>query len=509
MSRNQAQGAGKAPSITILQAMGDPNLFAPWFRRGDWGRWRAFLAALFGLPMAEEKQRIAFEACTGRDPAGIPPDGFSEAWAICGRRSGKSFITALAGAFLAAFSDYRAHLQPGEVATVMLIACDRKQARVLMRYVSGFFTECRLLAGLVERMTDEQIELTNRVTIEIVTASMRSVRGYTIAAVLADETAYWRTEESANPDAEILNALRPGMATIPGAKMLCIGSPYARRGEMFNAHRRYYGQDDAPVLVWQAPSRVMNPSLPQKVVDAALARDAASAQAEYLAEFRSDLEAFLTRETVESAVRDGPLELPPRPGVAYSAFTDPSGGMADGFTLAIGHAEGERLVVDVIRERKHVAPAAVVQEYGALLKAYGLAGVQGDRYAGEWPRQEFARHGITYEPSAKPKSEIYLDVLAVLNNGRAELPPDPVLINQFATLERRTARSGKDSVDHAPGAHDDRANAVAGLIAQLAGQVHGPLEIWTSPGIGAQIIAEELDGGLPSLGRSGLGDWYS
>jgi hypothetical protein len=30
-------------------------------------------------------------------------------------------------------------------------------------------------------------------------------------------------------------------------------------------------------------------------------------------------------------------------------------------------------------------------------------------------------------------------------------------------LERRTARGGKDSVDHAPGGRDDVANVVAGL----------------------------------------------
>jgi hypothetical protein len=40
----------------------------------------------------------------------------------------------------------------------------------------------------------------------------------------------------------------------------------------------------------------------------------------------------------------------------------------------------------------------------------------------------------------------------------------PRLISQFHGLERRTARGGKDSIDHGPGAHDDIANAVAGAI---------------------------------------------
>jgi hypothetical protein len=36
-------------------------------------------------------------------------------------------------------------------------------------------------------------------------------------------------------------------------------------------------------------------------------------------------------------------------------------------------------------------------------------------------------------------------------------------------LERRTARGGRDSIDHAAGAHDDLANVVAGLAAVMKG----------------------------------------
>jgi hypothetical protein len=40
-------------------------------------------------------------------------------------------------------------------------------------------------------------------------------------------------------------------------------------------------------------------------------------------------------------------------------------------------------------------------------------------------------------------------------------------------LERRTARGGKDSIDHAPNAYDDLANSVAGVVAALLSSVHG------------------------------------
>ena len=67
-------------------------------------------------------------------------------------------------------------------------------------------------------------------------------------------------------------------------------------------------------------------------------------------------------------------------------------------------------------------------------------------------------------PSEKPKSGLYLDLLPVLNSDRMELPPDDRLVNQLLGLERRTARGGRDSIDHSPGGHDDRANVVAGLV---------------------------------------------
>ena len=98
--------------------------------------------------------------------------------------------------------------------------------------------------------------------IEIATASFRSTRGYSYAAMLADEVAFWRSDETTlNPDVEILRALRPGLASIPGAMLLMASSPYAKRGELYNAYRRHFGKDDGRVLVWKASTQEMNPSI--------------------------------------------------------------------------------------------------------------------------------------------------------------------------------------------------------------------------------------------------------
>ena len=229
--------------LTILDAMGDPVIFGPWFEGKNWGAWRVFLKAIFGLKLTREELHL-HDRCTGRQN---PPEAPArESWVVVGRRGGKSIIAALVAVFLACFRDYRGILAPGERGTIMVIAADRRQARVVFRYIAGFLSAVPMLARMIENQTKETINLTNRVTIEVHTANFRAIRGYTVIAAICDEIAFWRSEESANPDTEILNGLRPGMATIPDSLLLCISSPYAKRGALWDAYRRHYGNDGEP-----------------------------------------------------------------------------------------------------------------------------------------------------------------------------------------------------------------------------------------------------------------------
>jgi hypothetical protein len=125
-------------------------------------------------------------------------------------------------------------------------------------------------------------------------------------------------------------------------------------------------------------------------------RDPASADAEYGANFRSDIAAFVDLAVLEACTADGVFELPPMSSASYVAFVDPS--------------------------------------------------------------------GVAYELSEKPKSDIYRDMLPLLNSRKVQLLDHRRLLSQLHGLERRTARGGRDSIDHGPGAHDDVANSVAGAL---------------------------------------------
>jgi len=198
---------------------------------------------------------------------------------------------AVLAVFLACFRDYSDVTVAGEKPTILLLAANVKQASISLSYILGILESVPMLAGMIRNKTADSIELSNGVTIEVRPANFRGLRGLTAAAVICDEIAFWYDESSgsSNPDVEILNAIRPALATTAGP-LITGSSPYARKGELFRACETHFGpKGDPRILIARAPSRVMNPSLPQRVVDRAMERDPAAASAEYMAQFSSNI----------------------------------------------------------------------------------------------------------------------------------------------------------------------------------------------------------------------------
>lgn len=451
---------------TVLDVM--TGVFASFFAGATWRAWVCCAAALFGLAYGLDADDQAFVLqCMGRRV--LPTELARRAFLVVGRRGGKSRFAAFLAVYLACFRDYSKVLAAGERGVVMLIAPDKKQAHVLLRYIHALLTFTPMLSGMVERRTAEAIHLSNNISIEVHAASFRSVRGFTIVAAIVDEGAYLPVDDSAEPDTELLAALEPAMATVPGALLLMISSPYARRGELWKAYREHFGQDGDPVFVWQADTRTMNPCVSEDVIARAYLDDPARAGAEYGAQFRSDVETFVGFEAIDNVIEPGRLELPPVAGVTYRAGFDAAGGSgADSMTLAIAHDDERGIgILDAVREvRPPFSPEAAVRDFADLLQRYGVTRVVGDRFAGEWPREQFRKHGIAYDVCPFAKSDLYKALLPRLNSGQVELLDNPKLRAQLAGLERRTARGGRDTIDHRPGGHDDLINAAAIVLAE-------------------------------------------
>jgi hypothetical protein len=323
-----------------------------------------------------------------------------------------------------------------------------------------------------------------------------------VIAALLDECAFWPSDEgAANPDEEILSAIRPAMATIPGAMLLAASSPYARRGILWRAYRANWGREDATALCWKADTRTMNATVPQSVIDEAMEADASKASAEYGGEFRTDIESFVSAEVIEAAIVPGRHEVPYQSGVQYHGFVDPSGAAVDSMTIAVAHkGEDGSLIVDVVRERRPpFSPEAVVNEFAGLLKNYRMSEVCGDRWGGEWPREQFRKNAIEYVVSERVKTAIYLEFLPLLNSGRVELLDHARLAGQLAGLERRVGRgTGRDSIDHAPGGHDDIVNSVAGacVLAEMQPPLLGSL---ITDEVIAMFARKDWDSAVPQV----------
>jgi hypothetical protein len=451
------------PRTSLRRALADERLLGATLRGDSWKPWRTLLIAAMGEAL-DDDERAIFRELTGRERE--PGQRIEEgAWCI-GRRGGKSRAVSVAATYLSALNEHP-NLVPGERGLLLIIAPDQRQSAICLDYIEAAFRGSAVLRQLVESRTATQLRLSNGIDIEVRASDFRRLRGPTYVAVICDESAfYFNAEDSANADAEILNAVRPGLATT-GGPLFMISSPYARRGELWRLFQKHYGADGDPrILVARAPSRTMNSTLPQSVVDRAYERDPASAAAEYGAAFRRDIESWCSIEAVNACVAKGTYER--RRQHSHSAFVDPSGGSVDSMTLAVGHCDHgkQTVVLDALREAvPPFSPEAVVELFAKTLGDYGLDHVVGDRYGGLWPVEQFSKFGIRYEQSAAPKSDLYRDLLPLLNSGRIELLDHPRLIAQLTALERHVSRGGRDSIDHPPGARDDLANCVAGLAA--------------------------------------------
>jgi hypothetical protein len=426
----------------------------------SWAAWRALLKGLFALPMSES-EAATFQQGTAREI--LPTSPARECWVVAGRRSGKSRIAGLLVTFLGAVRRWR--VAPGERPMVLLLAPSRRQAGVVLSYTESMLAE--LPGTTVTRRTLDELELSTGVVIRIESASFRTPRGFSIVGVVADEIAFWRDESGAAPDVEILRAVRPPLASVPGSLLIAISSPYSTRGSLHATYEKHFGRADSDTLVWQSDSRTLNPTLPARLIAQAIEDDPASASSEWGGLFRSDLETLYAREALAAVVMPGRYELPPQPGAAHVAFLDPSGGSHDSFGLAIAHKDHHtgKVILDLLREvRAPFSPERTCEQFSRELTRYGCRLAFADSYAAQWPVEQFQKYGVTVQPSPLTRSELFLELLPALNSGAVELLDNARLVGQLAALERRTGRTGRDAVDHPRGGFDDLANAAAGSL---------------------------------------------
>jgi hypothetical protein len=460
-------------NVSIDEALRDPQLLGA--ALGDprtWSTWLAVLRASAGLPLRNLEEEEAFDAVSGhRIPPTAPP---REIWNIIGRGAGKSNIAAGIGVHAALLQPHR--LARGEVGHVLILSATVAQAKIVFGYCLGFIEASKVLRGQLVDATQSEIRLSNNIIISTHPNSYRSVRGRTLVACVFDESAYWRDEASALPDVETYRAVLPSLIR-SGGQLIGISTPYRKLGLLYQRWRDFYGKDDPDVLVVQGDSLTFNPTLSESAIRKAMAADPEAGLSEWQAEFRTDISAFLSDADIDAAIDySRPVELPPRGGIQYRGYCDPSGGRHDHMTLAISHREGDRTIIDVLRG---FAPEfdnkLVTAEFSKLLREYGLSEVTGDAYGAVWVEGEFKANSIRYRKSELPAGRLYIEGLPAFVRRTINLPDHPRLIRELRLLERRTHVGGRDSVNHGRTGSDDYANAAFGslfLLQQPKPRIH-------------------------------------
>ena len=166
------------------------------------------------------------------------------------------------------------------------------------------------------------------------------------------------------------------------------------------------------------------------MIERARASDPEAARAEWDGEFRIDMR-LLDDATIEAAIDYGrPLELPPQPDL-LSRFATPAVA-SDNYTLAVGHKEGDRIIIDVIRGiAPPFDPQEATEQYAKLAKEYRCLSVTGDNFAQEWVAAAWSKCGVRYVKSELPKTQIYLECLPLFTRGLVRFPITSVCCASF------------------------------------------------------------------------------
>lgn len=481
------------PTLNIIEVIQDPD----WIGDVISPQQETVLRAIYGLPLGTKRMTTRtfqngkfsflvetplqlFRRCTGRKA--YNPQEYSEAGIYPGARSGKTDkLVANAAIYEACVKKW--NLSVGERGMFPIVAYDKDQADIAFSYIQDKLERSPLLSQMVVKSLKRSIDLINGVTIAVRPCNFRQMRGYTILGAGLDEVAIWRDEESgANPAKEVIRAIRRGMATKSGTKLLKISSPFAKEGVVWD---EYKDRAKFPYkLIWKQPSWEMNPAVDEEFLLNEFVNDPDFFWREFGAEFWESASRFLPPEKVDACVSKGRAERPHDKRFEYHSAID-AAFTSDHFAFGVGHKEGQRVIVDLARhwwpaQDAPVQKDIVLTEVAITSLGYSTAIVRGDQYAAEPIRQDLAERGVKYEEytfTQNSKQAMYSCLRTLVLSGLFEIPDDPELVSQLKKLDARVLPGGNVQIKGIKGSKDDLAT-VAGLIALFCSMAQSGPQEW-------------------------------
>jgi hypothetical protein len=422
---------------------------------------RVILKALYGLPLTEAELPIYAELT---DNPKVFEDGIEKGegvWAV-GARGGKSFLTSVIALYEATRDKWKQYLAPGETGYAVITATKQQQAQDIIGASCSRLMENSRIAHLIEDSWTTSLILKNGMCVASYPCNSTAARGLPIFLLIFDEIAHFRLE-GPKADETVNNALRPRQAQFPGAKCLKISTPAAKQGLFWDEFDEGFTVPGR--LTIQAPTRAVNPLIPQEFIDKEYKRDPDNAAREFGAEFAEQVDAFLPFNKLNEAFILGG-DLLPEPSHKYFSGIDQSGlSGRDRFALSVAHREDKEVVVDVVRSWATKDGRQIIAEARGITRDYSIHSVTVDRYAGGWIKQAFEGVGLEVKVR-EPLPAVYQNFKSLLMAGCIKLPDVKSLRDGLARTQAYYGRNNSLSISHerSVAGHADEADAVVTAV---------------------------------------------
>lgn len=406
---------------------------------------------------------------------------------LAGRRGGKSLLSDVIAIYEATVSDLTGMLRENETRFILILSTRIENSSLHIRNISKLLRHDKQLARLIIRETVDTLELANNVNVLSLPASARTARGFTASCVILDELAFFVDSRGNASADQVYTAIEPTIATFGHrGRIIITTSVNARSGICYDLFERSQSGELSDYWVTRADSRSLNPRVSERTIRNALARDGESARAEYYAEFRDPLEAYLSTEAIEACVDPRASETQKATsGRVYVMAIDPAT-QRDRYGFVVMHSEQGLYHLDYAHIIKPpVNPEAAEELLFSLVKRYNPRVVRVDT-ASTYQRLKSKLPALKYDPFTRPlKLAIYGSLKEALNLGKVVLYDHKDLL---AELKALVIRNGVDIAAPRSGSvtHDDLSDCLALCVEALAsghysnniGWLPDPTQVW-------------------------------
>lgn len=443
---------------------------------------------------------------------------------ICGRRSGKTLLSAIIAIYCAIANNWKPFLKKTPFATVLIMSHSREFSDEVLEIIRTLIETSPILNALVNKDKKNSASTMNlkvpwiigtqiqysRVQIKVAAASSKTTRGVAACAILCDEIAFWNLDDSMKEtDAKIMKAVRPAMKQFREFGMLIkLSSPGIKQGVLYDEYKKSRaGELPSTYAVFKASSWVMTPEdvVPSNEFVEEYELDSDSFDQEYRGNFADSLSFFIVPEYIDMAVLKKVTFQPPEAGaIKYTAAID-AAYKGDAFTFVVTAYSNGRLKQFMSKgwkgtKQKPVSSYDVAEFIRNVCKQFNIDEVGADQYSFQPLREIFNTYGVTlkeYTFTPAFKKKIYFNLKKLIHSQQADLLDNEVQTRELKELIVEQSGTGQIRIGHPSGGTDDYADALA-VSAFLATEEVGTGIFEVVSGASGQTYGVPVD----SLGRA-------